>query len=89
MAGKNPARTLLELSGAEERAADPNGVAKLTELPLGTQMRLVVRGKEQITTARRFSCAIASRGSGFLLPGLGTTRPRSRQPGHRRLQPSR
>jgi len=58
MAGKTPARAPAFEPGwrmVKSARPDPNGVAKLTGLPLNTQMRfLFVRGKEQITTASAF-----------------------------------
>jgi hypothetical protein len=78
MAGKNPARTPAFEPGwrmVKSARPDPNGVAKLTELPLGTQMRfLFVRGKEQITTASAFQLRDCQPRLGIpSLPGLGTT----------------
>ena len=78
MAGKNPARAPAFEPGwrmVKSARPDPNGVAKLTGLPLGTQMRfLFVRGKEQITTAAAFQLRDCQPRLGIpSLPGLDTT----------------
>ena len=80
MAGKNPARAPAFEPGwrmVKSARPDPNGVAKLTGLPLGTQMRfLFVRGKEQITTAAAFQLRDAAPRLGIpSLPPLATTPP--------------